>query len=145
MDYKKMRDNIYIRIDKGEDVVETILSVCEKEKLTGGHFQGIGACDFVAVSTYIAEKQEFVDHTRTGMIEMISLMGNISSDDEGKLYQHSHAVFSYLNEDGEQAMIAGHLKEARIGYTGEIILTPSEEKIGRMFDSRIGIDVWKLS
>ncbi|MBS6396834.1 MAG: DUF296 domain-containing protein [Clostridiales bacterium] len=85
-----MRDNLYIRIDKGENVVETILSVCEKEEIQGGHFQGIGACDTVTVSTYIAEKQEFVDHTCSGMI-------------------------------------AGRLKEARIGYTGEIIFGKAEK------------------
>lgn len=145
MDYKKMKDTLYIRIDQGENVVEKILDVCEKENIQGGYFQGIGACSRVVVSTYLAEKQEFTDHTISGMIEMISLMGNISSDDEGKQYQHSHGVFSYLKEDGEMAVIAGHLKEAKIGYTGEIVLTPSEEKIGRMFDPNIGIDVWKLS
>ena len=37
------------------------------------------------------------------------------------------------------------LKDAQIGYTGEIVLTPSEEKISRIFDTRAGIDVWKLS
>ena len=145
MEYKKNKDTVYIRIDKGESVVQTILSVCRKENIQGGHFQGIGACDTAAISTYIPERNDFVDHTISGMIEMISLMGNISIDDKDEPFQHSHSVFSYLKDNGEIAVVAGHLKEAQIGYTGEIVLTPTEEKIGRVFDPLAGIDVWKLS
>lgn len=145
MEYKKIKDTVYIRIDKGENVVQTILSVCRKENIRGGYFQGIGACNTATISTYIPERNDFTDHTISGMIEMISLMGNISTDDTDNPFQHSHAVFSYLKENGEIAVAAGHLKEAQIGYTGEIVLAPAEEKIGRVFDTHAGIDVWKLS
>ena len=145
MEYKKMDHTVYIRIDKDETVVQTILSVCRKENIRGGHFQGIGACSTATIATYIPERNDFVDHTISGMIEMISLMGNISIDDKDEPFQHSHTVFSYLKDNGEIAVVAGHLKEAQIGYTGEIVLTPAEEKIGRVFDTRTGIDVWKLS
>ena len=135
MDYRKYKDTIYLRIDKGEEVVASIKKVCEKEHVEAGYFQGIGACDKVVLSTWIPEKEDFIYHTITGMLEMISLMGNVSIDKEGKPFSHSHAVFSYLNDKGE----------ADISYTGEIVLTLAEEKIGRMFDSKAGIDVWKLS
>ena len=39
MEYKKIKYNVYIRIDKGENVVQTILSVCKKENIQGGYFQ----------------------------------------------------------------------------------------------------------
>ena len=145
MEYKTIKNTVYIRIDKGEDIVQTILSVCKKENILGGYFQGIGACSTATISTYIPEQNDFIDHTISGMIEMISLMGNISTDDMDNPFQHSHAMFSYLKTDGEIAIAAGHLKEAQIGYTGEIVLTPAEEKIGRVFDPLAGIDVWKLS
>lgn len=125
--------------------MQTILSVCKKEGVMGGCFQGIGACDLVTISTYIPEKRDFVDHTISGMIEMISLMGNISVDDNNIPFLHSHAVFSYLNQSGEIAITAGHLKEAKISYTGEIIITLTGDTIGRQFDTKTGIEVWKLS
>lgn len=145
MEYRKDKDTIYIRMDKGESVVQTILSICKKENIPGGHFQGIGACDTVTISTYIPEKNDFIDHTISGMIEMISLMGNISVDNLNTPFQHSHGVFSYLKDNGEIAVAAGHLKDARISYTGEIVLQIAEERIGRMFDAGVGIDVWSLS
>lgn len=145
MEYRKEKDAIYLRIDKGEEVVETIKKVCEKERVEGGYFQGIGACGRAVLATWIPEKEDFIHHTLTGMLEMIFLSGNISTDQNGQPFSHSHAIFSYLKDNGEVAIAAGHLEEAEISYTGEIVITPAEEKIGRMFDEDAGIDVWKLS
>lgn len=145
MEYKKMKDSFYLRIDKDEKVVETIKRLCREEKIQAGCFQGIGACSTAVISTYIPEKEDFVDHTISGMIEMVSLMGNVSTEDGGEPFLHNHAVFSYLKDNGEVAVASGHLKEAEISYTGEIVLTQAEEKISRMFDAKAGIDVWKLS
>lgn len=41
-------------------------------------------------------------------------------------------------------MSAGHLKEAEISYTGEIIITPAGGTISRKFDPEVGIEVWQL-
>lgn len=145
MEYKIVNNTIYLRIDKNEKVIETIEKVCEKEKIYGGYFQGIGACDKTILSTYLEDKKDFIDHTIKGMIEMISLSGNISKDNNGKPFLHSHAVFSYLNESNEITVVAGHLMEANISYTGEIIINYIDNIIERKFDEDAGIDVWKLS
>jgi hypothetical protein len=73
---------------------------------------------------------------------MLSIDGNIISD-EGNLFLHAHAVFSYV-DNGEIKTIGGHLKEGVIKYTAEIVLTPAEEKISRMVDPKTGIYVWNL-
>ena len=70
MDYRKYKDTIYLRIDKGEEVVASIKKVCEKEHVEAGYFQGIGACDKVVLSTWIPEKEDFIYHTITGMLEI---------------------------------------------------------------------------
>jgi Predicted DNA-binding protein with PD1-like DNA-binding motif len=145
MQFKKIKDKIYVRVDPGEKVIETLRAVCKKEGITSGHFQGIGACRTAVISTYIPEKQDFKDHSISGMIEMVTLMGNLSEDAQSHTEFHSHAVFSYLSENGEPVVVAGHLKDAEISYTGELVLTISEERIGRAFNKSIGIDVWELS
>ncbi len=145
MEYRKEKSAIYLRIDKGEEVVETIKKVCKKERVEAGCFQGIGACGKAVLSTWVPEKEDFIHHSITGMLEMISLMGNISTDQNGQPFLHGHAVFSCLKDKGEVAMTAGHLEEAEISYTGEIILTPAEEKIGRIVDGNAGIEIWNLS
>lgn len=144
MKYRKIKDTFYIRIDKGEKVTESIIEVCERENIKAGYFQGIGACDLVDLSTWIPEQNDFTDHQLKGMLEMVSLMGNITTGNDNKPFLHSHATFSYLNEDGGIILTGGHLKEARISYSGEIILNPADEAIGRMLDENAGIEVWKL-
>lgn len=144
MEYKKENSTIYLRINRGENILETITKVCKKENVCGGYFQGIGACDTMALSSYIPEQNVFADHEFSGMLEMISLMGNISMDCDNQPFLHSHAAFSYWNPKGEIKVPAGHLKEAKISYTGEIIINLSNDKIGRDFDRNAGIEVWKL-
>ena len=74
MEYKKENSTIYLRINRGENILETITKVCKKENVCGGYFQGIGACDTMALSSYIPEQNVFADHEFSGMLEMISLM-----------------------------------------------------------------------
>lgn len=142
MDYRKENNTIYLRIDKDEELMETITSVCKKEKITGGSFHGIGACNKVELSTWIIEKNDFIFHTKEGMLEMISIMGNISLDSTRAPILHAHATFSYLNQDAHIATIAGHVKTAHISYTGEIIIQTTDSPINRKFDHNAGIEVW---
>ena len=88
----------------------------------------------------------FMQHERNGMLEMISLQGNVVTDVNGRLKEHAHGMFSYLLPDsGEIAYLGGHLQSARISYTGEIVLDVVEDGfIGQQFDPVTGIDVWKL-
>lgn len=143
MDYKKIGDEIYIRIDKDEEILESLLKICNLENIKTGYFQGIGCCEKIDIQTYIPQKEEFLSHVKTGIFEMLSFDGNISSENDGSLFLHAHASFSYL-ENGEIKMIGGHIKEAVVRYTAEIILTPAKETISRMRDPKTGIRVWKL-
>lgn len=144
MEYKIMDNTIYLRIDKGEYVIDTIKKVCITEGIRAGYFQGIGACNEAKLSTWIPEKEDFIHHHISGMLEMVSLMGNISLDQEGLPFFHSHALFSFLNQEGKMSVAAGHLEDAKISYTGEIILNFAAEGIKRKFCSEAGIDVWNL-
>lgn len=52
MEYKKMKNTIYLRIDKEKNVVKTIKEVYKKEAVYGRYFQEIGACDKAFRHTY---------------------------------------------------------------------------------------------
>lgn len=145
MEYKKEKNTLYIRLDKNESLTESIKQICKKENVQAGYFQGIGACDYAVLGTYIPEKNDFTEYRVSGMLEMVYLMGNITTDQNNEPFLHSHASFSYLDKNGNVVLTGGHLLEARISYTGEIILIQSEEKIGRMIDPKTGIEVWELS
>lgn len=135
---------IYLRVDKGERVIETVRALCEELGVLGGTFSGIGACCAVDVRTWIPERADYVGHEYEGMIEMVSLSGNVTRDREGRVRTHAHGVFSRLDAQGRPEVLAGHLADATIGYTGEIAIVPAAEPIDIEFDEAAGIDVWSL-
>lgn len=141
MDYKKTENEYYIRLDKKDEVMSSVIRFCKKEGIKTAYFQGIGACDRVICQTLNLETHNFASHEKTGMLEMISLLGNIALDDNNELSLHAHASFSYV-EDGEVKLFGGHLKEAYICYTGEIILTPSDDTVVRSKET--GMNVWRF-
>jgi len=141
-----MSGRIYIRMDKGDEVIAGLRQVCQELKIKSATFQGIGACDQVIVGTYIPAKQEFLQHERNGMLEMVSLQDNIVTNDKEELVEHAHGMFSYLRqESGEMAYLGGHLLSAWVSYTAEIVLDIVEDRyIGQQFEPVTGINVWKL-
>lgn len=52
MDYQTSGEIMFLRVDKGEEVLASILEVCKRENILTAWVQGIGACGEVTVSTY---------------------------------------------------------------------------------------------
>lgn len=145
MEYAKKGKSIYVRLDKGDEIIDSLMKVFVANNVSSALFQGIGACGDVTVATYIPEKDDFLDHNKRGMLEMVSLNGNVVTCDDGNRAIHAHALFSYLNDQGEVSFFGGHLKSAVILYTAELRIDPVEGgTIGRKKDPITGIDVWKL-
>ena len=144
MRYTTINGEYYIRIDPGEEIMETLERVCDEEKVYGGHFQGIGACGKVILSTYLPTKDEFAQHEYDGMLEMASLTGNVTIDRDHKVKLHAHGVFSYLDAEGNLKVTAGHLSKARVSYTGEIILRPAGREITQRLDVVPKVAVWNI-
>ncbi|MBR1733896.1 MAG: DUF296 domain-containing protein [Alphaproteobacteria bacterium] len=145
MDYKKFGNSLYIRFDKADEIVAGIMAICEKEKIVSATYSGIGCCSEVVVSSYIPKKNLFKEETKTGVLDIVSLNGNISLDENNKIYSHTHAMFSFLDSNGNIALTGGHLIKATILYTAEIVINPvAGGMIRRMKDPITRITVWKL-
>lgn len=147
MDSKEMGAKIYLRLDKGEDILKGILNTCQQYQIKSATFSGLGACDLATIGTYIPEKHDFKKHTKMGMLEMVSLTGNVTWNDTNQSNLiHAHALFSSLDKATDQiSYFGGDLKEARIMYTGEITIEPvTEGVITKKIDSTTGIDVWNF-
>ena len=123
MDYRKFGDTVYIRIDRGDEIIGGILDICKKEQILSATFSGIGGCSEAQIQTYLPETNTFEMQTIRGMLELVSLSGNVITDEQGELYHHTHALFSF--KDNEQHCVAaGHIKSITVSYTAEIELRP---------------------
>ena len=144
MDYKKYGQTYYVRIDKGDEIVKSLLSVCEKENIKSATFSGIGGCSSAEIQTFVPSTGKFETEEIRAMLELVSLIGNIVSDDGGALYHHTHAMF-YYRENGEHKQAGGHLKSATVLYTAEIELRPvTGGVIRRKPDAETGTGFWSF-
>lgn len=145
VEYRRFGSTYYIRLDRGDEVISSIIAVCAKENIGSATYSGIGGCSKAQIQTFLPETNEFETRTIAGMLELVSLTGNVISDEEGGLYPHTHAVFAY--KDGENHRIAaGHIKSIAVLYTAEIELRPTMGgAIGRRHDPETGTGFWSFS
>ena len=145
MEYRKYGETWYVRMDKGDEIIGGILELCRKEGIRSGVFSGIGGCSAAEIQTFLPETGAFETRRLTGMLELVSMNGNVVSDADGALYHHTHAVFSY-KADGQHCMAAGHMKSITVLYTAEIELRPVVGgAILRKRDEETGTGFWSFS
>ena len=144
MDYRKYGDTVYIRLDRDDEIIGCVLDVCKKERILSAVFSGIGGCAQAQIQTYLPEKKTFETQTLRGMLELVSLTGNVIFDEHEELYHHTHGVFSY--KDGDRHCIAaGHIKSVTVSYTAEIELRPVVGgTIYRRHDPETGTGFWSF-
>lgn len=145
MEYRKYGDTFYIRMDRGDEIIEKILMVCKEEGIHSCTFNGIGGCGKAEIQTFIPETGIFEMRRLEGMLELVSLNGNVITDENGDYYHHTHAVFAYkVGEDHRVA--AGHMKSIMVSYTAEIELRPVVDgEIKRKYDSETGTGFWSFT
>lgn len=145
MEYRKYGDTFYIRMDRGDEIIEKILMVCKEEGIHSCTFNGIGGCGKAEIQTFISETGTFEMRRLEGMLELVSLNGNVITDENGDYYHHTHAVFPYkVGEDHRVA--AGHMKSIMVSYTAEIELRPVVDgEIKRKYDSETGTGFWSFT
>lgn len=144
MEYRKFGDSYYVRMDRGDEIIGNLLDLCKNENISSCIFSGIGGCGKAEIQTFIPEAGTFETSVLEGLLELVSLAGNIISDNENRLFHHTHAAFSY-KVDGHHAMAAGHMKSMVVSYTAEITLKPvADGSIKRQYDPETGTGFWKF-
>ena len=122
---------LIIKLEKGEDLLETLNWIVERENIEAGFFTGIGALSKVRIGIFIQGKYEEI--TIEDKLEIVSLLGNISLKD-GKPFVHAHITVS---KKGGEAF-GGHLLPGSIiSVTCEIFLVRLKNPIKREFDKEL--------
>ena len=139
MEYKVEEGKIIVRLDRGEEVVSSLLKIIKDENLQGGFVSAIGAADIVEVGLYEVEKQQYKSKRFEGDFEIISCLGNVSRKD-GEPYLHLHMSFGDKNFN----VYGGHLSYCRISGTFECVIGLTKSTIERMKDSKTGLNIFKI-
>ena len=97
MEYRKIGDNYYIRMDRGDEIISNLLEICEKESIPSAVFSGIGGCQSAELQVFIPETGSFETEQLEGMLELVSLNGNVVRDDDGKLFHHTKEMLDDMH------------------------------------------------
>jgi hypothetical protein len=78
MRYSVLGTNYVIRLDAGEKVVESLLSLCEREGIGSGFFNGLGAVGEAELGHFDPSSNDYSWVKLSGSYEIVSLYGNIA-------------------------------------------------------------------
>ncbi len=138
MKSRKSGNTFVVRLEKGEKIAESVRVFCEKNKISGAHFCGIGAASRADISYYSLGDFSYHPKIFEGEFEILNITGNVSLVD-GRHFVHAHITLS----DREFHAFGGHLNEAIAGPTLEIAITPLEG-MERKFDEETRLKLLDL-
>ena len=55
MEYRKIGETYYVRMDRDDEIIEKILEVCRKESIPSAIFSGIGGCKSTELQVFKPE------------------------------------------------------------------------------------------
>lgn len=139
MEYRRFQQSIVARIDKGEEILEKVKEIAEKEKIKLASIRALGAINRFTVGVYQVEEKKYHANEFEGSFEIVSLTGTINTMN-GEFYTHVH--MSAGNEKGE--VFGGHLNRAIVSATCEMVIEIMDGTVDRYFDEEIGLNLFRF-
>ncbi len=121
--------------DAGDEMVCELTDFAEENGLDAASFTAIGAFGTATLGYFDLEKKEYERIPVHEQVEVLSLLGNVATKEDGQPLVHAHAVLGA--SDGSTR--GGHLLEARVRPTLEVVLVESPEHLRRREDSETGL------
>jgi predicted DNA-binding protein with PD1-like motif len=121
--------------ETGDEIASTLKQFAKDHELAGSSFKAIGALSDAKVDWFNWETKKY--ETAADMdeqIEVLSLIGDIALHD-GNPEVHAHMVVG--KRDGTAH--GGHLLEAHVRPTLELILTEAPEELQKKYDPESGL------
>ncbi len=121
--------------DAGDEVVSGLTEFAGGNGLDAASFTAIGAFGTATLGYFDLEKSEYEKIPIHEQVEVLSLLGNVAAKEDGRPLVHAHAVLG--TSDGSTR--GGHLLEARVRPTLEVVLVESPEHLRRKEDRETGL------
>ena len=137
MDYRKFNKIIIARIDKGEEILEQIKVIAQKENIKLASISALGATNDFTVGVFKVDEKKYYSNNFVGNFEIVSLVGTISTM-EGQFYSHIH--MSAGNDKGE--VFGGHLNKAIVSATCEMVIEIIDGEVDRKFNKEVGLNLF---
>jgi hypothetical protein len=122
-------------LDKGDEAVGSLEGFARENCIAAAQLTGIGAFSDVVLGFFDWEMKDYRRIPLNEQVEVVSLLGDIALGPNGKPALHPHVVVS--RADG--IAMGGHLLEAHVRPTLEVVLTESPRHLHKRKDSDSGL------
>jgi predicted DNA-binding protein with PD1-like motif len=128
-------------LETGDEAVSQIKEFADREKLSASQLTAIGAFSNVVLGYFEWEHKRYRRNRFDEQVEVASFIGDIALAPDGERSLHAHVVLG--RRDG--GALAGHLFEAHVRPTLELVLTESPAHLRKRRDPESGLALIELS
>lgn len=139
MEYRRFNNTIVLRIDKGEEILESIKSLALKENIKLANVNALGAVGEFTVGVFKTQEKKYYSNEFKGDFEIVSLTGTINTMN-GEFYSHLHMSAG----DDKGQVFGGHLNKAIVSATCEMVINIIDETVDREYNEEIGLNLFKF-
>jgi len=118
----------------GDEVIQALTSFAAEHQLGGSQFTAIGAFSRAVVAYFDWSAKQYRHIRIDDQVEVLSLLGDIALDGS-KPKIHAHTVLGKSDATAH----GGHLIEAIVRPTLEVVVTELPRKLHRRFDPESGL------
>ena len=122
-------------LEKGDEAVGCIEGFAREHNLSAAQITAIGAFSDAVLGFFDWETKEYRKIPVREQVEVVSLIGDVALGPDGKPSLHPHVVVA--RSDG--SAMGGHLLEAHVRPTLEVVLTESPKHLRKRKDSESGL------
>ena len=128
------RKTFAVIFDKGDEAKKGLTDFAKRHRLGVSQITAIGAFSDVTLGYFDRQKREYLEIPVHEQVEVLSLLGDIV-DDQGEPSVHAHVVAG--KKDG--STVGGHLLEAQVWPTLEVVVTESPTHLRKSYDPETGL------
>lgn len=137
----KALDGYYlIHLEPGEEVIASLKRFADEYSVGFAALRAIGAFRRVTLGYFDTTANVYRHQAVEEQVEVLNLSGNISRGEEGEPVVHAHVTVGC----SDYHTLGGHLVEATVYPTLEIVVATTSVTLHRRRDSGTGLALWDL-
>ena len=141
MEVKRLQGAYLVRLEKGEEVIGSLKRFADGYRLGFASLTAIGTFERVTLGYYDPEAKAYRNEGVEEDVEVLTMSGNVSRGENGERIVHAHVIVGR----SDYSTLGGHVVEATVGPTLEVIVRPAPTTIRRRHDPDTGLELWDLS
>ena len=124
----------------GDEVMQCLQSFVKDQRIHAAQITAIGAFSDAILKYFDWETKKYLDNPVNEQVEVASLIGDVATAPSGEPALHVHLVVG--RRDG--TAMAGHLGQAHVRPTLEVILTESPAHLRKFKDPETGLALIRM-